>query len=214
MPPIHRISRRCAQYQAASRLKKDVLPLLESQWVEAWYAGLPDFLRTALTRFDARFCEKKRRQSAVDFTGLEEKAIELLEADAELRRHIASRFDYILMDELQDTNRLQWRLVDLLRGSLFAVGDINQSIYGFRHADRSVFEEFRAEAEVVELTENYRSRAEILEGVERVLDGQLGVEPRHLQAKREFGQLSSAVVERSLGSQGGNGRYLEQWVMR
>jgi ATP-dependent exoDNAse (exonuclease V) beta subunit len=200
IPPIHRISRRSAQYQAASRLKKDVLPLLESQWVETWYAGLPDLLRTALTRFDLRFSEKKQRQSAVDFTGLEEKAIALLEADAELRRHIASRFDYILMDELQDTNRLQWRLVDLLRGSLFAVGDINQSIYGFRHADRTVFEEFRAEADVVELTENYRSRAEILESVEQVLYGQPGVEPRHLQAKREFGKLSGAVVERFTGT--------------
>ena len=49
------------------------------------------------------------------------------------------------MDELQDTNRVQWRLVDLLRTSFFAVGDINQSIYGFRHADPEVFAEYRDE---------------------------------------------------------------------
>ena len=70
------------------------------------------------------------------------------------------------MDELQDTNRLQWRLVNLVRSNqaarFFAVGDINQSIYGFRHADRTVFEEYRSELReaglhIDELDENYRS---------------------------------------------------------
>jgi ATP-dependent exoDNAse (exonuclease V) beta subunit len=200
MPSIQRVSRKSARYQAASRLKKVVLPLLESQWVETWYAGLPGLLKTALQRLDGRFSEKKRRQSAVDFTSLEEKAITLLETDVELRRHISSRFECILMDELQDTNRLQWRLVNLLRGKLFAVGDINQSIYGFRHADRAVFEEFRSEADAVELTENYRSHAEILANVEQILDGQPGVELRHLQAKREFAETSEVVVERFTGT--------------
>ena len=199
MPSLQRLSRTPA-LTAASYLKKVVLPQLEAQWIETYYSGLPDLLRTAIQRLDARACEKRKSQGGVDFMGLEEKAVELLENHPGLRRRVAGRFEHILMDELQDTNRLQWRLVGLLRRNLFAVGDVNQSIYGFRHADRTVFEEFRKEAEVVELTENYRSRAEILDAVERVLDRQPGVEPRRLQAKREFDGDHGPMVERFTGT--------------
>ncbi len=107
------------------------------------------------------------------------------------------------MDELQDTNRLQWRLVNLLRTSFFGVGDINQSIYGFRYADPEVFAEYRDElrssgAEIDELKENHRSRAEILAAVSSMLDGQPGIEPRLLEAHAEFDSVSLAV-ERLVG---------------
>ncbi|HEY6346375.1 MAG TPA: UvrD-helicase domain-containing protein [Bryobacteraceae bacterium] len=187
-------------YQAASRLKKETLPQLEAQWLEEWHAGVPELIREALARLHRRFEEKKRQQGAVDFAGLEEKTIELLENTETARLLVGSRFDHVLMDELQDTNRLQWRLINLLGGNLFAVGDVNQSIYGFRHADRSVFEEYRQTAQIEELTENYRSRQEILEAVSRVLNGQPGVEPRALEARRAFPAAHGAVVDRLLGS--------------
>ncbi|HYK58706.1 MAG TPA: UvrD-helicase domain-containing protein [Bryobacteraceae bacterium] len=187
-------------YQAASRLKKEILPQLEAQWVERWHDGLSELIGNALSRVDSRYQEKKRRQGAVDFAGLEEKAIELLESDTDLRRRIANRFDHVLMDELQDTNRLQWRLIDLIRRNLFAVGDVNQSIYGFRHADPTVFEDYRRHACVEELTENYRSRSEILNAVSRLLDGQPGVETRDLQARREFATSREPVVARITGA--------------
>ena len=110
------------------------------------------------------------------------------------------------MDELQDTNRMQWRLMELLRRpeGFFAVGDINQSIYGFRHADRTVFEEYRAELRtqgnktgghaIDELKENYRSRREILEAVETALKDADGVEQRELVAKREAEVMEGPVV--------------------
>jgi ATP-dependent helicase/nuclease subunit A len=90
---------------------------------------------------------------------------------------------------LQDTNALQWRLVALIRRSFFAVGDINQSIYGFRHAEPAVFGKYRgslveAGARIDDLRENHRSFSEILEVVSRVLDGQKGIEPRALIASR------------------------------
>ncbi len=93
------------------------------------------------------------------------------------------------MDELQDTNRLQWRLVNLVRRKFFAVGDINQSIYRFRHADPSVFAEYRDSVEragstVDQLNENHRSRASILETVTKVFVDQPGIEPRALVARR------------------------------
>src|SRR5262249_12391887 len=97
-----------------------------------------------------------------------------------------------------------WRLVTLIRGSFFAVGDVNQSIYGFRHAEPAVFEQYRRSLEsgdlgVDDLRENHRSRPEILEAVSRMLDGQPGIEPRPLIAAREFPPATSPVVERLAG---------------
>jgi len=195
-------------YQAAKALKQEMLEKLAAQWTQAWNEGLPDLLREAISRVNATFREKKRQQAVVDFADLEERAIALLETDEALRQRVANQFDQILMDELQDTNRLQWRLVNLVRRtgarSFFAVGDINQSIYGFRHADRTVFEEYRGALReagdcIDELTENYRSRTEILGTVLDALDGQPGIEHRVLVAKREFDSSSGPIVERLVG---------------
>ena len=114
------------------------------------------------------------------------------------RLEVSGRFEHVLMDELQDTNRLQWRLVNLLRTSFFGVGDINQSIYGFRYADPEVFAEYRDElrssgAEIDELKENHRSRAEILATVSAMLDGQPGIEARPLEAHAKFEPVGVAV---------------------
>ena len=164
--------------------------MLQQQWVAIWHGGSANLLREAISRIDALYREAKRREAAIDFAGLEEETIRLLENDPGIRRErTSSRFDQILMDELQDTNALQWRLVGLIRRSLFAVGDINQSIYGFRHADPAVFAKYRdslmeAGAPVDDLRENHRSVSEILGAVSRVLDGQKGIEPRPLIASR------------------------------
>ena len=127
-----------------------MLAKLEAQWTQAWNAGLPELLRAALARLNDDTANRKGCKGCVDFADLEERAIVLLESSADLRRRVAAQFDQILMDELQDTNRLQWRLVNLVRSAdgrgFFAVGDINQSIYGFRHADRMVFEELSQRA--------------------------------------------------------------------
>ncbi|HSP66862.1 MAG TPA: UvrD-helicase domain-containing protein, partial [Bryobacteraceae bacterium] len=153
---------RVGRSPAAARLKKEVLPALEAQWIGERYAGLRELLRTAITRVGVAYRAKKRQASAVDFADLEEFTIRLLESDEAVRRQLSGRFDQVLMDELQDTNRLQWRLVTLLGTTFFGVGDINQSIYGFRYADPDVFAEYRDElrstgAEIDQLKENHRS---------------------------------------------------------
>ncbi len=192
--------------EAVKQLKEVVLPRLAEQWILAWHSGLPELLREAVARLDRGYREAKRREAAVDFADLEELAIELLESQPELRERIVNRFDHVLMDELQDTNRLQWKLIGLVRRrNFFAVGDINQSIYGFRHADRTVFEGYRAELrrqglKIDELKENYRSRPEILAAVGRVLEGCGGVEPRELIARREAAPKDGPLVERLVGT--------------
>src|SRR5690242_12068011 len=106
------------------------------------------------------------------------------------------------MDEFQDTNGQQAKLMTLLRPAdrFYAVGDINQSIYGFRHADPQGFREYRDEIRargrrLVELTENFRSRVEILSAVETITDGLPGIEPRPLVAGRVFEDEVECSVE-------------------
>ncbi len=201
---LGRLVKDSAARVAATELKNEILPRLEAQFIESWNAGLLELLRVAVSRLDVLYREKKRRESALDFADLEQEAIQLFESDDAVRQNTAQRFDQTLMDELQDTNQLQWRLINLIRRDLFAVGDINQSIYGFRHADPAVFEGYRriltnAGGAIDNLPENHRSRPQILDAVSRVLHGQPGIEPRSLIAARSFPSVSFPSVERIVG---------------
>jgi ATP-dependent exoDNAse (exonuclease V) beta subunit len=127
-------------------------------------------IATLLELFSARFEAAKARRAGVDFEDLQILAALLLER-AEIGKAYRSRFSHLLVDEFQDTNRLQLRLIDALRGpgsELVAVGDELQSIYGFRHADLEVFRrqrelmEQRGDAETMELSGNFRSRPELI----------------------------------------------------
>ncbi len=193
--------------ETARRLREVELKRLVTQWIVEWNVGLPELLREAVARLDLKYADAKRREASADFADLGERTIELLESDTALRERIAARFGHLLMDELQDTNRLQWRLVELLRRPerFFAVGDINQSIYGFRHADRTVFEEYREELrtrgnKIDELKENHRSHAGILRAVEAVLKDVEGVEARELVAMRNEDCATAPIVECLAGS--------------
>jgi ATP-dependent exoDNAse (exonuclease V) beta subunit len=123
--------------------------------------------------FSARFEAAKERRSGVDFEDLQILAARLLER-AEIGEAYRARFSHLLVDEFQDTNRLQLRLIEALRGpgsELVAVGDEFQSIYGFRHADLDVFRrqrelvEQRADAALMELSGNFRSRPQLIGAV-------------------------------------------------
>ena len=97
-----------------------------------------------------------------------------------------------MVDEFQDTNRLQCELIDLLRGGalerdVFFVGDEFQSIYGFRHADVAVFRERReAAAQRLPLARNYRSRPEVLAAVNHLFREEFGDGYQPLAASGEF----------------------------
>jgi ATP-dependent exoDNAse (exonuclease V) beta subunit len=126
-----------------------------------------------LELFGARFAAIKERRGGIDFEDLQLLAAELLER-AEIGGAYRARFKHLMIDEFQDTNRLQLRLVESLRGpetALMAVGDLLQSIYGFRHADLDVFHEQRAAAdanprgEAIELSGNFRARPEVIGAV-------------------------------------------------
>jgi len=116
----------------------------------------------------AAYDDQCQREGVVDFPELLLRSYELLERNELLREHYQRRFAHLLVDEFQDTNRLQYRWLKLLAGggaSVFAVGDDDQSIYAFRGANvgnMSAFErEFRVE-NLIKLEQNYRSHANIL----------------------------------------------------
>ncbi len=147
-------------------------------------------LQELLERFATAYSDAKARESALDFEDLQLLARNLLRDNPEIREREGLRFRSIMVDEFQDTNRLQCDLVDLLRGpdaEVFFVGDEFQSIYGFRHADVGVFRERRAQsARLLPLTLNYRSRAEVLAAVNELFGSDFGDEFQPLAAAAEF----------------------------
>jgi len=149
-----------------------------------------ELLQELLDGFAAQYAVAKDRESALDFEDLQLRARDLLRDDAALREREQLRFRSIMVDEFQDTNRLQCELIDLLTGlhtERFFVGDEFQSIYGFRHADVQVFRERREGAEtLLPLTRNYRSRPEVLAVVNHLFGAEFGAEFQPLAASGEF----------------------------
>lgn len=184
------------------RKVRELIPEVKAQLTQQQHEAYYPVLLGAFQEFHRRYGGMKRERAALDFSDLEEGAIRLLVDDEGVRKRIVESFDQVLMDELQDTNRVQWALMELIRrpGRFFAVGDINQSIYGFRYADPEVFREYRVSLsaegnQVDELRENYRSRVEILELANRVFAGTPGVEPHRLEAGAKFEASEGAVIE-------------------
>jgi len=116
-----------------------------------------------------------QREGVVDFPELLLRSYELLARNEPLREHYRARFRHILVDEFQDTNRLQYRWLKLLAGEhslIFAVGDDDQSIYAFRGANVGNMADFEREfriRKVVRLEQNYRSQGNILDAANALI---------------------------------------------
>jgi ATP-dependent helicase/nuclease subunit A len=127
-----------------------------------------ELLRELLALYDERFAELKEERSGLDFEDLQLLARDLLAGDDALRDRYRERFEHVMVDEFQDTNRLQTEILALLdRDNVFTVGDANQSIYSFRNADVEVFRAAREQAATrgrdARIAHNFRSRGELLE---------------------------------------------------
>jgi len=170
--------------------------------ITEFHAPQRELLIDILRRFDHLYRERKRRAGALDFADLEEFAVRLLEEHPDTRARLQAQFDHILMDEFQDTNGQQTQLLELVRrpDRFYAVGDINQSIFGFRHAEPQGFLDYREAIvrrgrRLVNLADNFRSRPEILSAVETIVEGIDGVERRSLVAGRKFEQPRPVCVD-------------------
>jgi DNA helicase II / ATP-dependent DNA helicase PcrA len=133
------------------------------------------------------------RANAFDFDDLLLEAVRLLKASVEVREYYNLRFQYILIDEYQDTNRPQYELMRLLaarRHNVCAVGDEDQSIYSWRGADlRNIleFEQDFPEAKIIRLEQNYRSTENILQAASAVVANNVRRKGKTLWTSRQGG---------------------------
>lgn len=134
-----------------------------------------------------------RRNNAMDFDDLIMKAVELFKMDGEVLASYQRRFQYIMVDEYQDTNTAQFEFVRLLAGAhhnLCVVGDDDQSIYKFRGANiRNIldFEKVYPEAEVIRLEQNYRSTQNVLDAANAVIRNNKGRKSKTLWTDKGSG---------------------------
>jgi DNA helicase-2/ATP-dependent DNA helicase PcrA len=134
-----------------------------------------------------------RKANALDFDDLLLEATRLLKTSAPVREYYNRRFQYLLIDEYQDTNRPQYELMRMLAGSrhnVCAVGDEDQSIYSWRGADiRNIleFEKDFPEAKIIRLEQNYRSTQNILEAASSVVANNIRRKGKNLWTSRQGG---------------------------
>ncbi|HEX8959422.1 MAG TPA: UvrD-helicase domain-containing protein, partial [Solirubrobacterales bacterium] len=162
------------------------------------------FFGEAAASVYALYEKRMREANAMDFDDLLVRTVEALESSKEMRERWRRTFRHVLVDEYQDTNHAQYRLLQLLvaeHGNLMVVGDEDQSIYGFRHADiRNIldFERDFADAEVVKLEQNYRSTQTILSAANAVVEHNRERRPKRLWTELAGGepvQLSELADE-------------------
>src|SRR5450631_3051594 len=134
-----------------------------------------------------------RKANAMDFDDLLLDAVRLLKSSSEVRERYQRRFEYLLIDEYQDTNRPQYELIKLLAGprhNVCVVGDEDQSIYSWRGADiRNIleFEKDFPEAKIVRLEQNYRSTQNILGAASAVVANNVRRKGKNLWTSRQGG---------------------------
>ena len=146
--------------------------------------------------------ERLAAANATDFGGLLLKMLQLCASGTPAADEIAARFDHVLVDEFQDTNRVQYRLVRWLSrrsGSITVVGDEDQSIYRWRGADiRNIldFERDHPGARVVKLEQNYRSTGHILQAANAIIEKNSERRPKRLFTEEGDGEPIVAVRRR------------------
>ena len=180
--------------------------------------GPEGFAQRAESIFDRKVAEiyseyqaRLHKAGAMDFDDLLRNTVELLRTEPEVLDHYRRRFKHVLVDEYQDTNRVQNELVVQLAGehhNVCIVGDSDQSIYRFRGADiRNIldFEQAFPDATVIVLEQNYRSTQTILDAANSVIANNLGRKPKELWTEEGDGQ---AIIRYHADDEGDEG----QWV--
>ena len=161
--------------------------------------------------------EKKRETNCMDFDDLLALTVKLLEENEDLLERYRTQFEFVLVDEYQDTNSLQCRMVELLtgpQGNLMVVGDDAQSIYSWRGADVSnilEFDQHWPRARVHKIEVNYRSVPEVLNLANAAIAMNRGQIPKNLLPARESKGMLPALV--SLDSSSSQAAFVAQRIL-
>jgi len=166
--------------------------------------GPEEFMLSAKAEGDSRlkriaelymeYQKRLKKNNALDFDDLLVKTVELFQSKQEVLEYYQDRFRYIMVDEYQDTNTVQFKLVSLLAAkyrNICVVGDDDQSIYRFRGANiRNIlsFEETFPGAKVIKLEQNYRSTKMILDSANEVIRNNTGRKDKTLWTENEVGE--------------------------
>jgi DNA helicase II / ATP-dependent DNA helicase PcrA len=162
-----------------------------SAYAEAQGSVFEEVVAEAFPLYEKRMLEA----NAMDFDDLLVRTVNVVELFEDARERWRRTFRHVLVDEYQDTNHAQYRLLQLLaseHGNLMVVGDEDQSIYGFRHADiRNIldFEHDFPEAALVKLEQNYRSTEVILDAANAVVERNRERRPKELWTEDKGGDL-------------------------
>ena len=158
------------------------------------------FYHTVVAEVYRRYQDELRTSNAFDFDDLLIRTVELLEGEDGVGEHYADRFEHVLVDEYQDTNKAQFRMIKALAAThrnVCAVGDDDQAVYGWRGADIANildFEEHFSGTRVVKLEQNYRSAGSILEVGNAVIANNRGRKPKRLWTDRGAGDPVQVVL--------------------
>ena len=153
-----------------------------------------NFRQETVARVYAEYQRQLKSSNALDFDDLIMKTVELFQANSDILNEYQERFRYIMVDEYQDTNTVQFKLVSLLAAkyrNICVVGDDDQSIYRFRGANiRNIlsFEETFPGAKVIKLEQNYRSTKMILDSANEVIRNNTGRKDKTLWTENEVGE--------------------------
>lgn len=152
-----------------------LLKFQEDYHKDSW--DLAKTFQVFMSDFVAAYRQRKREENAFEFADISHYTIEILENFPKVRQEYQERFHEVMVDEYQDTNHIQERMLELLSNGYnrFMVGDIKQSIYRFRQADAQIFnEKFHSfaqdskEGQLILLKENFRSSSEVLDATNDV----------------------------------------------
>ena len=181
---------RKAKFKKLNSLQNDItlLKFQEDYHQESW--DLAKTFQVFMRDFVDAYRQRKREENAFEFADISHYTIEILENFPQVRQEYQERFHEVMVDEYQDTNHIQERMLELLSNghNRFMVGDIKQSIYRFRQADPQIFnEKFHSfaqdgkEGQLILLKENFRSSSEVLDATNDVF--------KHLMDE-EVGEIS------------------------
>ncbi|MBO5480080.1 MAG: UvrD-helicase domain-containing protein [Clostridia bacterium] len=177
------------------------------------YAGERDI--DEITKVYNRYQKHLRENNALDFDDLLNETRLLLRKNEEVREYLGSKFRYILVDEFQDTNAVQYEIIKLLASvhkNLFAVGDDDQSIYGWRGAKIENilhFEKDFKDAKVFKLERNYRSTKHILQLANTVIKNNGRRKDKTLWTENEDGEHAKVYESEE---ESGEARYIAQTI--
>ncbi len=175
-----------------------------------------DWRKVRIAKVYTRYERRLREANALDFDDIILRTVELLQKSPETLAHYQRKFRYILIDEYQDTNQMQYQLTSLLaggHGNICVVGDDDQSIYRFRGADIGnilSFEKQYRSARVIRLEQNYRSTQNILDAANAVIRNNQGRKGKTLWTENGSGEV---VTVKTAYNEGDEANYVIGQIM-